>query len=297
MKAVRKNFSRIPSGLLTNNLNVVIDISVANHRDFISDNIYRDPTVVKKLKALYNEKCAYCESFEPEPEVEHYRPKKRVTGVTGSIGYYWLCYEWSNLLPACHDCNKQRSKGNHFPIEGIRQITPTLSAGIIDLNENSLTSNSLLIGEIPLLLNPEHPNFDPFNYFFINPKGKICPKPINTTLQYRQAVVTIDKMRLNRDKLELNIRKRHIRYYIKRVKIILYQYLNGKTTTASFEENFKEILIEINQRTRPTRTNEHWFFWEYLFLNFKEYINAFFKPRFRSGLFRLYDLTFSTIRP
>ena len=30
-------------------------------------------------------------------------------------GYYWLAYEWSNLLFCCQLCN-QRFKGNHFPL-------------------------------------------------------------------------------------------------------------------------------------------------------------------------------------
>jgi len=37
--------------------------------------------------------------------VEHFRPKRK---------YFWLAYEWDNLLLSCHDCNN--SKSEHFPI-------------------------------------------------------------------------------------------------------------------------------------------------------------------------------------
>jgi hypothetical protein len=26
-------------------------------------------------------------------------------------GYYWLAYEWTNLLPSCYDCNSFRRHG------------------------------------------------------------------------------------------------------------------------------------------------------------------------------------------
>src|ERR1700761_6445535 len=54
-------------------------------------------TVAITLKDLYNNKCAYCEKLCYDPEVEHFRPKNRVTGQhRNPLGYYWLCYEWTN---------------------------------------------------------------------------------------------------------------------------------------------------------------------------------------------------------
>src|SRR5689334_19247956 len=44
----------------------------------------------------FNGKCAYCESpIGPGAyaDLENFRPK---------LQYWWLTYEWSNLLPACH---------------------------------------------------------------------------------------------------------------------------------------------------------------------------------------------------
>jgi len=287
MRAISKNFNNAPTVLTNNNLAEVIDLTDPDHKDNIKRDIYAAPEVVQKLLNLYNSKCAYCEAYEPEPEVEHYRPKKRVTGIN-SIGYYWLCYEWSNLLPSCHDCNKQRSKGNHFPVEGVRQVAPCIILGSIDLTQNLLTSNALSVSEIPLLLNPEFPGFDPFNYFKIDSNGIFEPKPNNGTLNYRKAEATIDKIRLNRDKL-FTIRKREIRYYMKRINMILYLLLNNEIAITQYEHFFLAILKEIKERTRITKQNEYWFFWNYFLKNFKHFITMYFKGRFRLGLFNTFD--------
>jgi len=47
-------------------------------------------------------------------------------------GYYWLAYEWSNLLPSCSRCNRltktndgrRVGKGERFPVMGQRAIAP-----------------------------------------------------------------------------------------------------------------------------------------------------------------------------
>ena len=52
-------------------------------------------------------------------DVEHYRPKagyrQDAEDPLGRPGYYWLAYEWSNLLFCCQICN-QRFKRNLFPL-------------------------------------------------------------------------------------------------------------------------------------------------------------------------------------
>src|SRR5262249_38675962 len=80
------------------------------------------------LIRLFNGKCAYCESkftVSQPGDVEHFRPKGRVVDdnfkpirvqhpTKGEIehpGYYWLAYEWKNLLPSCADCNRFRMHG------------------------------------------------------------------------------------------------------------------------------------------------------------------------------------------
>ena len=92
-------------------------------------------------------KCAYCEQkiyTDQYGDVEHYRPKGAVTEednrpvmvetggeVMEHPGYYWLCYDWSNLLPACELCNRTWregsggrliGKGNRFPVRDFRAL-------------------------------------------------------------------------------------------------------------------------------------------------------------------------------
>src|SRR4051812_22350680 len=75
------------------------------------------------LDKLFGGKCAYCEVIieaSHPTEVEHYRPKGAVkdeeeevvtiqtpNGAEDHPGYWWLAYEWNNLLPSCIDCNRR----------------------------------------------------------------------------------------------------------------------------------------------------------------------------------------------
>jgi len=289
MRPISKNFNRAPAHLTANNLTAVINIGDPTHKDQIRQTTYGHDSVVTKLREIYSYKCAYCEAYEPEPEVEHYRPKRSVAGEALHNGYYWLCYEWSNLMPACHDCNKRRSKGTHFPVEGVRQTAPVLVGGAINFVESRLISNTLSVVEIPLLLNPEFPAFNPFDFFRIDSVGKFIPHADYGTLAYRKAETTIEKIRLNRDKLLLGIRKREIKYYMGRIKIILFQYLNGIINPDKYEIEFLLILKEIKDKCKVTKTSEYWFFWNYFLLNLKFFLTRYFKGKFRLGLHRTYD--------
>lgn len=94
--------------------------------------------------------CAFCgEKFRlGQPgDIEHFRPKAKVddwpSGQRVRIveneaeknhpGYYWLSYDWQNLLPACWSCNRPTTdvvsgaalgKRNYFPVRGRRAFRP-----------------------------------------------------------------------------------------------------------------------------------------------------------------------------
>lgn len=112
-------------------------------RHNIKDNIY------KHLDSDFHGKCAYCESLiaaNQPGDIEHFRPRGKVTnmenkpimvdkgnGLEPHPGYYWLAYDWQNLLLSCRDCNsisKSKStgkligKGNRFPVKNFRAIRP-----------------------------------------------------------------------------------------------------------------------------------------------------------------------------
>lgn len=103
------------------------------HRDgsvpFVFDGaLYAHRTVRQALERAQHAKCGYCEARSSPLDVEHYRPKGSVRQARGEAeqrpGYYWLAYEWSNLLLACVLCNQVRQdstgmptgKGSLFPL-------------------------------------------------------------------------------------------------------------------------------------------------------------------------------------
>jgi len=85
---------------------------------FFKSGIYGHPTVKEALIEAQHGKCCYCEwNVTPGAygDVEHFRPKGKVAEDDAHPGYYWLAYEWSNLLFACQKCN-QRFKRTFFPL-------------------------------------------------------------------------------------------------------------------------------------------------------------------------------------
>lgn len=115
-------------------------------------NLYKDPRAkrvyVTEGPPFYG-KCAYCETRiggSQPGDIEHFRPKNKVTDEAGNVvliqgedgaqfphpGYFWLAYNWRNLLYACWDCNRPSSfrtgqrvgKGVKFPVVGVHAYEP-----------------------------------------------------------------------------------------------------------------------------------------------------------------------------
>jgi len=162
-------------------------------------------SVREKLNESYHHKCGYCETF-CKAEIEHYRPKKKVTKEPTHPGYYWLAYEWSNLLPSCRYCNTEGGKGNHFTIAGSRVNSPDfLPNGKLD-KQKCLPNHLPLKGEMPYLLHPEID--DPKNHLGFTPNPQkvgidIIPIDLGHTLLSRGSE-TIRICNLNREYLRLH---------------------------------------------------------------------------------------------
>lgn len=129
--------------------------------------VYGHSQVRMALTKLFNDKCAYCETPLPEAgwDIEHYRPKGRVTEAPRHPGYFWLAYVWDNLLPACEFCNQKRTGAPTWD-----HPFPEPAAGKFDQfplkDENKrVHAPGSISGEDPLLLNPckDHPE-DHFKY-------------------------------------------------------------------------------------------------------------------------------------
>jgi hypothetical protein len=93
-----------------------------------NDQIYGD---LKRwmYEKVFGKRCAYCQGKAGGQAFirgEHWRPKLQVTqdddGTARPVvrdgvehpGYWWLAYEWTNLLPSCERCNNV--KATRFPV-------------------------------------------------------------------------------------------------------------------------------------------------------------------------------------
>ena len=166
-------------------------------RKFPFDNkIYGNKTVKDQLIIEQNEKCCFCEAIftaNGYGDVEHFRPKAAYKSESKLEypAYYWLVYDWSNLMFSCQKCNQQ-FKGNEFPV----------------LDENTRVKNhqdtNTISNEKHTLISPIEENPEDFIYF----KEEI-PKPksnlnVNDKTRALKSIKTfgLDRNKLNRDRRE-----------------------------------------------------------------------------------------------
>jgi len=224
-------------------------IAKTGNKELITASIYKGEKTKKghklflvrdKLRSLYYFKCAYCESKEYKPEVEHYRPKKEVTEDKDHPGYYWLCYEWSNLLPACHNCNTENGKRMQFPIKGKRVNLPSFDKnGELNL-EKCKAYNSPLIDEEPLLFHPEidHPE----EFFKFNRLGMI--EGIG-----KRGIKTVEICDLNRDNL-ITKRKKVVDNIITNINRSFYHLIIHPADKKGFIVHIEEIFTSLDDSTQ-----------------------------------------------
>jgi hypothetical protein len=80
-------------------------------------------------RQISHEKCWYCETKTDRirGDIDHYRPKGKITENPGHPGYWWLAFDWRNWRFCCELCNSKLAdyttgkiggKGNDFPLVG-----------------------------------------------------------------------------------------------------------------------------------------------------------------------------------
>jgi len=163
-------------------------------RKFKFSDIYKAKAVKKALVEMQYGKCAFCEQVTTNPahtgsgDVEHFRPKggyrQEEQDDLQHPAYYWLAYDWDNLLLSCEPCNRIHKK-NLFPL-----LNPTTRAQNHhdDIND-----------ETPLLINPTQQN--PENYISFHEE---VPYAIDNHLYGRKTieVFALDREQLNESRLE-----------------------------------------------------------------------------------------------
>ncbi len=169
MVYVEKDYAKPPIGLIDNKwkeLKQLVLIEKNSHS--ARSECYRD-TTLKELTNLYSNKCACCErSRGEELQVDHYRPRKARNYQSNTEynhnGYYWLTYEWNNLILLCSSCNN--GKSNYFPLrDNSKRISDHSHQHANDIVQLQNYEN-------PLFINPELDK-SPGLHFRYLPSGKM----------------------------------------------------------------------------------------------------------------------------
>lgn len=253
MRKVTKVFATIPPVLQEQRCRNLIAETLTQQggHDFKTD-MYGHPKVREALDLIYKSKCAFCEtdtSAGATMQVEHYRPKAKVTakGKPNELGYYWLGYEWSNLLLACGSCNRRKS--TQFPIRGQRIVGHPLPLLNNELDRSlCLITHNQLVDEQPLLINPEVDS-DPMQHFEFTGSGEI-----NGLTEAGQ--ITIRVCYLDRPALTA----KRMKYVYNRIfnKLLKYmeRYQDGRITIQKLQ-NHLETTIEDLVDYASDETNQY----------------------------------------
>lgn len=174
------------------------------------------------LHDVFNGKCGYCEIRIESPEkgtIDRYRPNNGVRDKNEYHQdlYWWLTFEWDNLIYCCKDCNQY--KANYFPITGKR----------------SLSSNDDLKLEKPLLVNPCTDN--PNKHFVFDYNG-------NMGWFTEMGEQTINLLRLNRS----NLLDKRINTRIKITNIVQNLLDYGKSKISPIDIEYLHNIYEEDPR-------------------------------------------------
>jgi hypothetical protein len=198
----------------------------------------------ERILRAFHGKCAYCEVLleadQIKGDVEHYRPKNKVTDAKNRVvwvqppgserkqkhpGYYWLAYQWENLLPSCVMCNRPSKiggmligKGTRFPVE----------------NDAYGWDDDTTKGEKAMLLNPW--NDDPNDHLgFHEATGIVATKT-------ERGRITVEILGLNKREKLVELRKRAYEHVMFKARDWLDLAMKGDATRSrTYLEDLKAI--------------------------------------------------------
>lgn len=243
------------------------------------------------LESVYKNKCAYCETkIEPvaTAHIDHHRPINTYIGQYPNgqrqdhLGYYWLGYEWTNLVLSCPACNGTKSSKYHLVNPESRlQDAPPLVNNRPNYPEH-LVNSATVAQENPYLINPEI--IDPDLHLTINYFGLL--EPIDNS-QYGKA--TIDTCDLNWDPLYQN-RLDILSETIDSINKELFQRYRGDElalTEGQFKLRLFWIFDEITKRT--LETEEYNMVGRCMIVKFEELILEDIEPIYRKKIMKYFE--------
>lgn len=194
-----------------------------------------------KRDGVFHGKCAYCESrirSSQHGDIEHFRPKAGITHrdnsnvkLTGGDavhpGYYWLAYDWHNLLPSCVLCNQPNTEPDGVPL-GKRNYFPLLD------EKHRAEQPGAEAGEEPLLINPTQ--VDPAHHLGIDSTGVMFARDESSKGQMCIDVFGLNERELptERKRVYTNTRRLWMDYVFKKL-----------SDPASPSLNDDQVLLEL----------------------------------------------------
>ncbi len=242
MVHIEKNYNNPPAELINSKWdNVKKSVLVEKNNHNAQSECYRD-TTLEALTNLYSNKCACCErSRGEELQIDHYRPKKARNNKTNTeynhSGYYWLTYEWSNLIPLCSSCNQ--AKSNFFPLQ---DNTKRIS------EHTHLKANNIVLlqdCEKPLFVNPEIDKL-PEQHFLYLPNGKVEGRT-------PEGVAMVKFYNMN-SRPKIRDRKKILSEYTHEIKEAIDRFYKSTDTNkkhrfeGSLETTFSKIKRKMNKK-------------------------------------------------
>jgi uncharacterized protein (TIGR02646 family) len=276
---------------------MLLELARTRDKRLISEAIYRESydtedgkrsKVEDQLKISYKNKCAYCERL-CKADIEHYRPKGKVDEDEGHPGYFWLCYEWTNLLPSCITCNREGGKHNQFPIMGNRVFSPDLLPNDHLALDTFKAYSATLLAERPMLLHPEIDHPENYFAFSVDPEG-IGIRLVGIDPEGR-GTSTIEICRLNRREVTLDRVERVIDGFKDSVECLFVELLREEVDEGTFVGN----MIRQIRALRMFGTSEnktHTLLRQYIMRsreNFASIVLPFLTPKIRRIVLAAYD--------
>lgn len=216
------------------------DDAIANPTTHVvDDDTYGHAQVRMALEAVFHQKCAYCESEATATsawDVEHFRPKGRVSESPGHPGYYWLAYTWTNLYLSCQFCNQRRRDQPTLEEPGVGPAKGKLDQfPLVDEATRALDHLGDIAAETRLLLDPCAD--DPEAHITFGLDG--VAQPVGASAM---GCKTIEVCNLDRKRLR-TARRTH-------VELVLEQIERWRRTTplADVLTNVRELLGAEKQR-------------------------------------------------
>lgn len=213
------------------------------------DKSYYEQDVLDALTEVYGGKCGYCET-----SISSYDPKTIKVGCYRPIShYFWLYYEWSNLMLICPRCQTRQKIRLGFPIENEKNRLKEPQDEISDWRANSKS----FFNEKPLVINPEIDK--PEDYLCVGMDGILYPKngslkglntikifDLNRTFLVWDRKRVIDEIRVIESKNNKDIALKEAKRKIDNDSPFKLTYKSIKDDIESCREDFfvKEILIK-----------------------------------------------------